>query len=41
MNVKNVLQRPKVSIVVPIYGVEPWLRQCLDSIVAQTLKEIL
>lgn len=30
----------KVSIVVPIYNVEKYLRQCLDSIVNQTLKEI-
>ena len=32
--------RPKVSIVVPIYNVEKYLRQCLDSVVNQTLKEI-
>ena len=31
---------PKVSVVVPIYGVEKYLRQCVDSILAQTLKEI-
>ncbi|MDR0595444.1 MAG: glycosyltransferase [Puniceicoccales bacterium] len=31
---------PKVSIIVPIYGVEKYLRQCLDSILAQTLKWI-
>lgn len=30
----------KVSIVVPIYNVEKYLRQCLDSISSQTLKEI-
>ena len=30
---------PKVSIVVPIYGVEKYLRQCVDSILAQTLKD--
>lgn len=30
----------KVSIVVPIYNVEKYLRQCLDSIVNQTLKDI-
>ena len=30
----------KVSIVVPVYNVERYLRQCLDSIVSQTLKEI-
>jgi len=31
---------PKVSIVVPIYNVEKYLRQCLDSVVNQTLKDI-
>lgn len=30
----------KVSVIVPIYNVEKYLRQCLDSIVTQTLKEI-
>ena len=30
----------KVSVVVPIYNVEKYLRQCLDSIVNQTLHEI-
>lgn len=31
---------PSVSIVVPIYGVEKYLRQCVDSILAQTLTDI-
>ena len=31
---------PTVSVVVPIYNVEKYLRQCLDSIVNQTLKDI-
>ena len=31
---------PKVTVVVPIYNVEKYLRQCLDSIVNQTLKDI-
>ena len=30
----------KVSIVVPIYNVEKYLEQCVDSIINQTLKEI-
>ena len=29
-----------VSCVIPIYKVEPWLRQCLDSVLAQTLTDI-
>jgi len=31
---------PKVSVVVPVYNVEKYLRECLDSIVSQTLKDI-
>lgn len=31
---------PKVSIVVPVYNVEKYLRQCLDSIINQTFKDI-
>ena len=32
--------RPKVSILIPIYNVEPYLRKCLNSVVNQTLKDI-
>ena len=31
---------PKLSIVVPVYKVEPYIRQCLDSLVNQTLRNI-
>lgn len=31
---------PKVSIIVPIYNVEEFIRPCIDSILAQTLKNI-
>jgi len=31
---------PTVSVIVPIYNVEKYLRQCLDSIVGQTLQDI-
>ena len=30
----------KVSVVVPVYNVEQYLRQCMESLVNQTLKEI-
>ena len=30
----------KVSIIVPVYNVEPYIRKCLDSLVNQTLREI-
>lgn len=35
----NVAQ-PKVSIIVPVYNVECYLRRCLNSIINQTLREI-
>lgn len=31
---------PKVSVIVPVYNREKYLRQCVDSICAQTLKDI-
>ena len=31
---------PKVSILVPIYNVEKYLRKCLESLVEQTLEDI-
>ena len=33
-------QRPLISVIVPVYNVEPWLRECLDSIINQTLRDI-
>ena len=31
---------PKVSVIIPIYNVEKYLRKCLDSVINQTLKDI-
>ena len=31
---------PKVSVVVPIYNVENYLKQCVDSLLNQTLDNI-
>lgn len=31
---------PKISIIVPVYNTESYLEECLDSILAQTLKDI-
>lgn len=36
-NIENTL--PKISIIVPVYKVEQYLRRCLDSIVAQTFTD--
>ena len=30
---------PKISIIVPVYNVEKYLSQCLDSILTQTFKD--
>lgn len=32
--------RPRVSIIVPMYGVEKYVEQCIDSLLKQTLQEI-
>ena len=32
--------QPKISVIVPIYKVEPYLRRCLDSIVNQTYRNL-
>ena len=31
---------PKISVIVPVYKVEPYLRKCLDSIVNQTYRNL-
>jgi glycosyltransferase involved in cell wall biosynthesis len=31
---------PKISIIIPVYNVEQYLAECLDSVVDQTLREI-
>ena len=34
------MDKPVVSVIVPIYKVEPYLRKCLDSIIGQTYREL-
>lgn len=36
---EGVNNMPDISIVVPVYKVEPYLSRCFDSILAQTLSE--
>ena len=37
---KGDIESPILSIIVPVYNVEKYLRQCLDSLINQTLKDI-
>lgn len=37
---KRICTMPEVSIIVPVYNVEPYLEKCLDSIINQTFKNI-
>ncbi len=40
-NKENVeIPKPKVSIIIPVYNSEQYLRECLNSLVNQTLREI-
>ena len=34
------MANPKISVIVPVYNVEKYLAECLDSIINQTLKDI-
>ena len=37
---KGITRKIKVSVIVPVYNVEPYLRKCLDSVCNQTLRDI-
>ena len=34
------MEQPKVSVIIPVYNVEKYLEETVDSVVNQTLKEI-
>jgi len=35
-----VVQNPKISVIIPIFNVEKYLRECLDSVVYQTFQDL-
>ena len=37
---KKYIENPKISVIIPVYNVEKFLRECLDSVVNQTMKDI-
>src|SRR4051794_2635809 len=39
VRVRGRLLRPAVTIVLPVYNVEPYIGECLDSIAAQTFRD--
>ena len=34
------MNNPKISVIIPVYNVEKYLSECLDSVISQTLKDI-
>lgn len=32
--------QPKTSVIIPVYGVEKYIRQCLESVINQTYKNL-
>jgi glycosyltransferase involved in cell wall biosynthesis len=34
------IENPKISVIIPVYNVEKFLRKCLDSVVNQTMRDI-
>lgn len=36
----TILPRPKISVIIPVYNVEPYLRRCLDSVIQNTYRNL-
>lgn len=37
---ENIMHKPKISIIIPVFNVEKYLNECIDSVMKQTLKDI-
>ncbi len=35
----NIIEKPFLSMIIPVYKVEPWLRECLDTCVCQNIPD--
>jgi cellulose synthase/poly-beta-1,6-N-acetylglucosamine synthase-like glycosyltransferase len=35
----TIMSEPEISMIIPVYGVEPYIRRCLDSMLTQTFPD--
>ena len=34
------MTRPRISVIIPVYKVEAYLRRCIDSVISQSYKDL-
>ena len=34
------MEKPKISMIIPVYNVEEYIEKCIESLINQTLKDI-